>query len=124
MALAIYYYNYKFYYAYIYQVATKGIVQDTRYILQSTTEALRKKVIETIKNNGMKLTDQELETISAVFSDKALVDPFKGLETEYKQEQFIRNNFNYVVSKSRALQPLKLGLTPINSGFHAIPRDW
>lgn len=79
------------------QVATNGIIQDTKIIVQSTVEAIQKKVFEAIRNTEIPLTDQHLATIDAVFADETVVDPFRGLETEYKQEKFIQEHFNYVV---------------------------
>lgn len=75
------------------QVSTNGIINDTKIILQSTLEAIEKKVL------GMEpaLTDAQIATVKDIFSDVTLVDPFIGLETEYKQEMFIRDHFNYVV---------------------------
>lgn len=80
------------------QVTTDGIIQDTKLILQSTVENLERKVMEKIANLGIAVTTDQLTEIKAVFSDDSLLDPFKGLETEYKQEKFIQENFNYVVS--------------------------
>ena len=37
--------------------------------------------------------------MQSIFGDEKLVNPFSGLDTEYLQEKFIRENFNYVVSE-------------------------
>lgn len=80
------------------QVATNGIVQDTKTVLQSTIEVVQKKVLETFESEEISLTDQQLEKITSIFADEAIVNPFRGLETEYKQDKFIQSHFDYVVS--------------------------
>ena len=80
------------------QVATNGIIKNTNTILQSTIELIQKRVFETFGEEEIQLTDQQREKIEDIFVDDALVNPFRGLETEYTQEKFIKENFNYVVS--------------------------
>ena len=79
------------------QVATDEIINDTKIVLQNTTEVIEKKVIDKIKNLGV-VSDDQLAEIRGIFNDVSLVNPFKGLETEYQQQKFISENFNYVVS--------------------------
>lgn len=79
------------------QVATNGIIQDTKVILQSTIEVIQKKVLEVFETEEIALTDPQLEKIQSIFADETVVDPFRGLETEHKQEKFIHDHFNYVV---------------------------
>lgn len=80
------------------QTATNGIVQDAKILVQNTVQTLERRVIDKVNHLGIELTDGELSELKETFHDDAL-DPFKGLDTEYKQEKFIRENFNYVVSK-------------------------
>ena len=91
------------------QVTTDGIIQDTKLMLQSTVENLERKVMEKISSLSTPVTSGELTEIRAVFSDDSLLNPFQGLETEYKQEKFIQENFNYVVSSLIANSTLNSG---------------
>ncbi len=43
--------------------------------------------------------DHQVTEIESIFSDESIVNPFLGLETQYKQDQFIASHFNYVVKK-------------------------
>ena len=44
------------------------------------------------------MTDENICEIKAIFADEDIVNPFKDLETQFKQESFIQKNMNYVVS--------------------------
>ena len=79
------------------QVVTNGIIQDTKIILQSTIDRVQKNVTEFIRSEKIQLTDQQLVKFAALFSDETVVNPFRELETEYMQQKFIQENFNYVV---------------------------
>lgn len=76
------------------QVATDGIIADTKVMLQSTLKNLEKSIIQRI---GPTMTDVQIEEVRSVFSDKSIVNPFHGLDTQYQQQSFIQQNFNYVV---------------------------
>lgn len=81
------------------QVATNGIVEDTKVIVQSSIQDIEKKVFEKINSTGIVMTNHQLADLKAVFTDETVINPFKGIETEYQQEKFIRDHFNYVVYK-------------------------
>ena len=80
------------------QVTTDEIVQDTRVILQNMAKKIERRVLEKIESLEIAINDGQLSEIRDIFSDESLVNPFIGLETEYKQERFIQQHFNYVVS--------------------------
>lgn len=77
------------------QVAVDGIIADTKVIIESTLKNVEKKVHEAI--GGVTMTDEQTDALKAIFLDDSVTNPFLGLDTEYKQEKFIRENFNYVV---------------------------
>lgn len=79
------------------QVATDGIVQDTKIVLQNTLDSVREKLLEKLGNLPHSLTEDQLEDLMSVFSDGSVQDPFRGLESVYKQDKFIYEHFNYVV---------------------------
>ena len=80
------------------QVATNGIIiQDTTVIIESTVQTIERRIIDSIENFGIAMSDDQLAELKAVFSDEKLTNPFHGLETEYQQETFIQENFDYVV---------------------------
>ena len=80
------------------QVTADGIICDTKVILQNRVEAIERAVFKKIEDLGVVVTADEEAGLRTVFSDESLVNPFVGLETEYLQEKFIREHFNYVVS--------------------------
>ena len=61
-------------------------------------EAVERRVFETIKSIGITLTESQFVSLKDIFSDEKVVNPFHSIETEYLQELFIQENFNYVVS--------------------------
>ena len=79
------------------QVAMNGVVHDVQTMLQFTLEAVEQKFLDKIKAGGVAITEEQLEDLRSVFSGPSS-NPFQGLETEYKQEAFFKENFNYVVS--------------------------
>ena len=82
---------------YLTQVATDGIVQDAKFLVQNAMEAMKEKVVATLKHSSG-VGDEVLSNVESIFSDNMIIDPFQGLETHCKQEKFIQQYFNYVVS--------------------------
>lgn len=80
------------------QTATNGIIEDSKILVQNTLDIIKRKVVTVIQNSAT--TDDILSEVDSLFSDETLVNPFSGLETPYKQEKFIQQNFNYVVSNA------------------------
>ena len=79
------------------QTDTDGIVHDVKVVLQNTVESLEQSVLQKV-NELQVITEDNIEELKAIFSDERVLNPFKDLETSHKQEKFIQENFNYVVS--------------------------
>ncbi len=73
------------------QTVTDGIVHDTKIFVERTVDMLEKvmKRLEAMES----LRSEELSDIHSVSSN-----PFEGLESQYRQEKFFQENFNYVVN--------------------------
>lgn len=76
------------------QVALDGILQDTKSFIECSLDTLEVTVVEKLEESGMR--GDEICSIRDLFS--SLKNPFEGLETQYRQEQFFEQHFNYVVS--------------------------
>ena len=76
------------------QAATDNILRDVTELFQSRLQAIRCDTVETLKEAGIGAA-----TISSV-KDNILsqCEPFKGLETEYRQNVYIREHFGLIVS--------------------------
>lgn len=79
------------------QTVTDEILHDVKIVLENTVQALERSVLRTADEL---LTEDGISELKAIFSDEGLLNPFKGLETLYKQEKFIHEHFNYVVSSN------------------------
>ena len=77
------------------QVTTNGIMEDSKLLVQNTVQTIERRVMETLSFGGV--ADDIISKVQAVFCDKRLRNPFHGLKTQYLQEKFIQENFNYVV---------------------------
>lgn len=77
------------------QFATNGVVDDAKLLVQTTLDVVKKEVMDVLQAS---VPDDTLSKVQSIFSDEKLNNPFCGLETQKKQERFIRENFNYVVS--------------------------
>jgi len=75
------------------QTTTDGIIKDIQYMLNHTIDSLKACVMEKLSDH---LTIDLAQTIQQAFSDSKCL--FDGLETQYMQEKFIQEHFNYVVS--------------------------
>ena len=80
------------------QVATDGIIADTKLMIQSSLQYAETKVLEMIDRIGVALTEPQCQELKVIFADENVLNPFLGLDTEYQQEKFIKEHFNYVVS--------------------------
>ena len=80
------------------QVATNQIIQDVTVAMENIVDCLESSLMKKIEDLGMSVTQEQLAEIKSIFSDEKIVRPFNGLETEYKQERFMSDHFNYVVS--------------------------
>ena len=78
------------------QLCTDGIIQDSKIFVQNTVDILKKKLISAIEGSGA--TDTTIAEVHSILDDETLRNPFAHLDTQYKQEKFIKENFNYVVS--------------------------
>lgn len=82
------------------QLATDGIIEDSKILVQNTVEIIKlKEVMEVCE-----ATENTIAQVNSIFCDETLINPFNGLDTWYKQEKFIKDNFNYVVSTHTHLQ--------------------
>ena len=76
------------------QVVTDTILGDIQTLINYTTESLEKKVMSSLVDTN-KLSSTELAQIQSLFSSSE--EMFEGINTEYKQETFFKENFSYVV---------------------------
>ena len=74
------------------QVAVDGIISDTKVVVDATLRYVERNVLKKVT-----LTAEQQEELKSVFSDESITNPFQGLETQYKQQSFIQENFNFVV---------------------------
>jgi hypothetical protein len=75
------------------------LVNDSKVLVQNTIQIINRGVMEALSSGGV--TDSIISEVQAVFCDEKMRNPFYGLETQYQQDKFISENFNYVVSKIR-----------------------
>ena len=76
------------------QTALNQVVHSTSSLCEQVASNLKSQVSEAIQTVGLTEDDQKkvlgsLECISC--------NPFEGLQTEYKQEKFYKENFSYLV---------------------------
>lgn len=79
------------------QVAMNGIVHDVQTMIECTLETIEQQVLDKIEAAGITVTDEQLQDLRSTFYGPSS-NPFQGVETEYKQEAFFKENFNYVVN--------------------------
>lgn len=77
------------------QTALNQVVQSTSSLCDQVVSNLKAQVIRVIQKVGLNEADQKtvLDSLGGISCD-----PFEGLRTEYKQEKFYKENFNYMVS--------------------------
>ncbi len=73
------------------QTTTDEILHDVKTVLQNTVKTLEQEVLKKVDDLQV-ITKEELKRI---FVDETLINPFKNLDTPYKQEKYISS---YVVS--------------------------
>lgn len=83
------------------QTATDGILQDTTIVVQNTLESVKETLLKKLGDLPLPLAEDQVSDLMSVFSDESVQEPFRGLESVYKQDKFIREHFNYVVSLIR-----------------------
>ena len=79
------------------QTALDQVVQSTSFLCEQIVGNLKTQISETIKKVGLTEADQKtvLDSLGSISCD-----PFEELRTEYKQEKFYKENFNYLVGDS------------------------
>ena len=77
------------------QTTTDGIVKDVQYMLDYSISDLINNVMEVLGENLTAGLKQKVQEEFSKADSKCLFD---GLETQYKQEKFIQDHFQYVVS--------------------------
>ena len=73
------------------QVANDDVVEGSQLLFTQTTNRLYAGVKEKLAQDGL-----EVEDLDTVF--RSLVDPFNGLETQYKQEHYYVEHLGLIVS--------------------------
>ena len=76
------------------QAATDIILRDVTELFQCRLEAVCHNTVETLKEAG--IDDATISTVKGGIL--AQCEPFKGLETEYRQNAYIRDHFDLIVS--------------------------
>lgn len=79
------------------QAAVNDILQDTRAIVEYSIDVLKHKVVNKLESLEI-MSSEEISSIQDLFSSSSLRNPFEGLETQYRQEKYFQEHFNYVVS--------------------------
>lgn len=80
------------------QVTLQGIVDDVTDLCQNRLSAIHSAVNLAITNAG--LSPSDIEGLKDIFdSDNEFAQPFFGLETQYQQFKFYKENFKFVVRK-------------------------
>ena len=79
------------------QTTTNEIICDTVTAISNVSETLQCNLFKKIDEIGVVMTDDQRAELASVFSNPEVINPFLGLETEYKQEKFIKEHFHYVV---------------------------
>ena len=77
------------------QTITDGILRDMQAVVECTTDNLKAKVITALYSLN-KLSNSEIDTIQGLFSSEKMI--FTDLDSQYKQEIFFQDHFNYVVA--------------------------
>ena len=77
------------------QTTTDGIIKDIQCMLDHSISDLKNNVMEVLGENLTTDLKQKVQELFSAADSKCLFD---GLETQYKQEKFIQEHFQYVVS--------------------------
>ena len=80
------------------QACTENLLSDITDIFANIAEDLKADVVNKLTTASTTLPSTILKEISEIFDDEIYRQPFIGLETQYKQLQFYRKHFNFVVS--------------------------
>ena len=76
------------------QVCLDGLVEDVTSLLQMKVLKLEADVCRVLDASGIEIDSQ----LSAVFHSHEVMSPFRGIETEFLQKKFYRENLGLVVS--------------------------
>ena len=76
------------------QTVTDGILRDMQAVVECTTDNLKAKIIKALYSLN-KLSSSEIDSIKGLFSSEKMM--FTDLDSQYKQENFFQDHFNYVV---------------------------
>lgn len=80
------------------QLVTDEIIEDSKILVENTVDIMKKKLTAVMESSGA--TDATIAEVHSILDDETLRNPFACLGTQYKQDKFIKKNFNYVVSQS------------------------
>ena len=75
------------------QAATDNILRDVTELFQTRLEAVCHTTMETLKKEGV--DDVTISTVKDGILSQC--EPFEGLETEYRQNSYIRDHFGLIV---------------------------
>lgn len=78
------------------QVVTDSIVRDLQTVVERSCESVEEQLISKL-NSFNKLSTSEMEEVKEIFLLEKENLNFKELESQYKQEKFFQDKFNYVV---------------------------
>lgn len=80
------------------QVALNSIVSDVTELFQARVMKLKHEVIYAIQNStSAQVSDETLTTIDRLFDQKEICNPFSGLESEYQQKKYFKEDLNLLV---------------------------
>ncbi len=62
--------------------SVSDVVDDVKIILENSISSIKLKVLNEVKK--LSANDHQVTEIESIFSDESIVNPFLGLETQYK----------------------------------------
>ena len=72
-----------------------GIIEGVKTIFSSVIGKLHSDIIQSLENQGISLSSDQLTTLSTQFKNAA--NPFDQLGTRSQQEKYIKNYLHYLV---------------------------
>ena len=88
-----------------------GIMDGAKSIFGHAIHRLQEGVKKGLEEQGVNLTDEQLSTLESQF--RAAENPFEGLETRYKQDQYLKEHLDYLVGIPCRIQVLWYSGTPL-----------
>ena len=80
------------------QVALNSIVSDVAQLFQARVTKLKHEVISALQNStSTRASDETVTTIDRLFDQEEICNPFSGLEYEYQQKKYFKEELNMLV---------------------------